>query len=172
LKKKIIDGSRINLVLSLTKFLLQEYLFNPKVLISNGPPPNDRGCLICGKVGHKAKECENRGNRNRGQDKNSPQQQQQQRDNPQNPAQEVHNRNMVQQRDRGVGPGQPHQQQMNRYRPQQGFHQFNRDRPGQQQPQVNRYRPIRPNNRPGVPLNSNGERIYTARREIPDPNQQ
>jgi hypothetical protein len=88
----------------------------------------------------------------------------------------VHNRNMVQQRDRGIGPGQPlphqHQHQMNRYRPQQGFHQFNRDRPGQQQPQVNRYRPIRPNNRPGVPLNSNGERIYTARREIPDPNQQ
>lgn len=141
-------------------------MFNPKVLISTGPPPNDRGCLICGKVGHKAKECENRGNRNRGRDKNSPQQQP--RDNPQNPAQEVHNRNMVQQRDRGVGPGQP---QMNRYRPQQGFQQFNRDRPVQQPPQVNRYRPVRPNNRPGVPLNS-GERIYLARREIPDPNQQ
>jgi hypothetical protein len=165
LKKKIIDGSRINLVLSLTKFLLQEYLFNPKVLISNGPPPNDRGCLICGKVGHKAKECENRGNRNRGRDKNSPQQQQ--TDNPQNLTQEVHNRNMVQQRDRGGGPVQ---QQMNRYRP-QGFHQMNRDRPvQQQQQQVNRYRPARANNRPGLPLNS-GERIFTARRETPDQNQ-
>ena len=148
---------------------LQEYLFNPKVLISAGPPPNDRGCLICGKVGHKAKECENRGNRNRGRDKNSPQQQP--RDNPQNPAQEVHNRNMAQQRDRGVGPGQQ-QQQINRYRP-QGFHQMNRDRPGQQQQQqpFNRYRPVRANNRPGVPLNS-GERIFTARRDPPDANHQ
>ena len=140
-------------------------MFNPKALIS-GPPPNDRGCLICGKVGHKAKECENRGNRNRGRDKNSPQQQQ--TDNPQNLTQEVHNRNMAQQRDRGGGPGQ--QQQMNRYRP-QGFHQMNRDRPvQQQQQQVNRYRPARANNRPGLPLNS-GERIFTARRETPDQNQ-
>lgn len=37
---------------------LEEYLFNPKVLVAAGPPPNDRGCLVCGKVGHKAKECE------------------------------------------------------------------------------------------------------------------
>ncbi|XP_057368026.1 terminal uridylyltransferase 4-like [Daphnia carinata] len=142
---------------------LEEYLFNPKVLISTGPPPNDRGCLICGKVGHKAKECENRGKRNRGQDQNPPQP----RDNPQNTAQEVHNRNMPQQtmnRDRGP-------QQMNRYRP-QGFHQMNRDRGGGplQYQQVNRHRPVRPNHRPGMPQNS-GEQIFPARRPTADPNQ-
>jgi len=37
---------------------LEEYLFNPDVLVSSGPPPNDRGCLVCGKIGHKVKECE------------------------------------------------------------------------------------------------------------------
>ncbi|KAK4026185.1 hypothetical protein OUZ56_015202 [Daphnia magna] len=142
---------------------LEEYLFNPKVLIATGPPPNDRGCLICGKVGHKAKECDNRGKRNRGQDQNPPLP----RDNPQNAAQEVHNRNVPQQtmnRDRG-----PHQ--MNRYRP-QGFHQMNRDRGGpvQQHQQANRHRPVRPNHRPGMPQNS-GERIFTARRPTADPNQ-
>ena len=149
-------------------FFLQEYLFNPKVLISTGPPPNDRGCLICGKVGHKAKECENRGNRNRGRDKNSPQHQP--RDNQQNQTQEVHNRNMAQQRDRGaMGATGGGPSQMNRYRPPPpGFHQMNRDRPGQQQ-QFNRYRPARPNSRPGIPQN-NGERIFTARRETPDSN--
>ena len=49
---------------------MQGHLFNPNLLIPGGPPPNDRGCRICGKLGHKAKECEfirkkgNRSNRN------------------------------------------------------------------------------------------------------------
>ena len=54
-------------------FAFQEYMFDPKKLIPFGPPPNDRGCLVCGKVGHKAKECEfSRNNRRAVKAKQSP----------------------------------------------------------------------------------------------------
>jgi len=53
---------------------LEAYLFNAKKMIPFGPPPNDRGCLICGKVGHKAKECPfGRNNRRPAKAKPSPQ---------------------------------------------------------------------------------------------------
>lgn len=146
----------------------QEYLFNPKVLIPAGPPPNDRGCLVCGKIGHKVKECPFRGgNRNKG--RNSTQQP---RENPQNAGQKgMHQRNPPQvaaNRDRPV----QQQHQMNRYRPE--GQQINRDRPVQRQQQLNRYRPAQQNNRNGAqqlagqPLVS---RVFVARREGADPNQ-
>ena len=135
-------------------------MFNPKVLIAKGPPPNDRGCLICGKVGHKAKECVNRGRK--GRDRRQSAQQQEE-----NSTQEVmHNRNIPHQMNRARPVVH---QQMNRYRPVD-----NRDRPplNRQQQQPNRYRPpAGPNNRrPGQPVNGE-ERILVARREAADPNQ-
>lgn len=154
---------------------MQEYLFNPKVLIPSGPPPNDRGCLVCGKIGHKVKECPIRGgNRNKG--RNSTQQP---RENPQNAGQKVmHNSRNIPQPVRPVQQQQQHQ--MNRYRP-EGQQQINRDRPpaAQQQRQQpvppNRYRPaaVQQNNRighqlVGQPLVS---RVFAARRDGADPNQ-
>ncbi|CAH1773302.1 unnamed protein product [Owenia fusiformis] len=35
---------------------LLDYLFDPK-LLTDGAPPNDRGCRICSKIGHFAKDC-------------------------------------------------------------------------------------------------------------------
>ncbi|GAB6033326.1 Terminal uridylyltransferase 7 [Chamberlinius hualienensis] len=35
---------------------LRDYLFDSRQFVE-GPPPNDRGCRICGKIGHKVKEC-------------------------------------------------------------------------------------------------------------------
>ena len=46
-------------------YLFQAYLFDTRKLAPFGPPPNDRGCLICSKVGHKAKKCEYRRNKKR-----------------------------------------------------------------------------------------------------------
>ncbi|KAG1670310.1 Terminal uridylyltransferase 7 [Nymphon striatum] len=36
---------------------IQEYLFDPDVLTDGVLPPHNRGCFICGNIGHKIKEC-------------------------------------------------------------------------------------------------------------------
>lgn len=40
-------------------FLYQDYLFDSKQL-TDGAPPNDRGCRFCGKIGHIQKDCPKR----------------------------------------------------------------------------------------------------------------
>ena len=36
--------------------MLQDYLFDSEIL-TDGAPPNDRGCRMCGKIGHFVREC-------------------------------------------------------------------------------------------------------------------
>ena len=44
---------------------LQDYFFDVE-LLTDGKPPNDRGCRMCGKIGHLVKDCPNRpGNKRR-----------------------------------------------------------------------------------------------------------
>lgn len=38
---------------------LQDYFFDSD-LLCDGKPPNDRGCRMCGKIGHMVKDCPNR----------------------------------------------------------------------------------------------------------------
>ncbi|KAL3194915.1 hypothetical protein MRX96_045827 [Rhipicephalus microplus] len=45
------------------------YFFDARNLVE-GSPPNDRGCRICGKIGHRMKQCPNR-NKNGGKDKDA-----------------------------------------------------------------------------------------------------
>ncbi len=40
-------------------FLFQNYLWDPEHLC-DGPPPNDRGCRACGKIGHLVRDCPRR----------------------------------------------------------------------------------------------------------------
>ena len=37
--------------------LFQDYFFDKDKLTLGGSPPNDRGCRVCLKIGHIAKEC-------------------------------------------------------------------------------------------------------------------
>ena len=37
-------------------FLIQDYFFD-RQLLTDGAPPNDRGCRACGKIGHIVAEC-------------------------------------------------------------------------------------------------------------------
>ena len=36
--------------------LIQDYFFDPE-LLTDGAPPNDRGCRACGKIGHLVADC-------------------------------------------------------------------------------------------------------------------
>lgn len=46
------------------------YFFDARNLVE-GSPPNDRGCRICGKIGHRMKQCPNRNKNNGGKDKDA-----------------------------------------------------------------------------------------------------
>ncbi len=39
--------------------MFQDYLWDPNALC-DGPPPNDRGCRACGKIGHLVRDCPRR----------------------------------------------------------------------------------------------------------------
>ena len=168
----------LSLLTLIAMFFFQEYLFNPKVLIPNGPPPNDRGCIICGKIGHKAKECEwrrgganrnkNKGNNNDRQPDNRSRQQQQQRSLLRQPEQQIQNPRAAQlQQHINQERAAYHQQQQNHYRPAQQ-RPVNDFQNRQRQPQLNV--------RQGPQANSNlviRERIVTpsVRREVEGPQQ-
>lgn len=46
------------------------YFFDHRQLV-DGPPPNDRGCRVCGKIGHRMKECPKRQKNNGGKEKDA-----------------------------------------------------------------------------------------------------
>ena len=61
-------------------FVFQDYFFD-RQLLTDGAPPNDRGCRACGKIGHIVAECprsrqkKTAENRRREQEKDKPREQ-------------------------------------------------------------------------------------------------
>ncbi|XP_041359697.1 terminal uridylyltransferase 4-like isoform X2 [Gigantopelta aegis] len=49
-------GTPVNLPTNELYVTVADYFFD-RTLLSEGSPPNDRGCRVCGKIGHIAKEC-------------------------------------------------------------------------------------------------------------------
>lgn len=114
------------------------------MLVACGPPPNDRGCLICRKIGHKVRDCpSSRNMRNKARNVSK-----QQRENPQNGPQQrgPHNRNIPQafNRDKPVQQQQqqqPRQQNQQQQQPRQQNQQHQQRHYYQQDQQMDRNRP-------------------------------
>lgn len=130
---------------------------------------------MCGKIGHKVKDCPHSRKKRQANLRNDQQQpppaaRQNQPNLPNH--EKIPNPGMNRNLPQAINHGGPvHHPQMNRYRPEgpQMNRQY-RPMPTGQRPQQNRYRPAQPVNRAGQGNPAARERVLPSRREVPDPN--